>query len=47
MAGYRTLESLAGASSEGLLAQHGFGPEGARLLDEALRAAGLEPLRRP
>lgn len=46
-AGHLTLESLAGASTKELLALHGLGPKGVRLLDEALREAGLEPLRRP
>ena len=45
-AGYDSLESLAGANAEELLDLHGFGPRGVRILDEALREAGLEPLDR-
>jgi hypothetical protein len=40
-AGYRTLPDLDGASAESLLALHGFGPRGLRLLREALAAKGL------
>lgn len=40
-AGYRRVEDLAGASARALLALHGFGPKGLRMLREALAAKGL------
>ena len=43
-AGYRSLESLAGASQDELLDLHGFGPRAARIIDEALTTARLPPL---
>jgi hypothetical protein len=45
-AGHHSLESLAGARRQELLALHGFGPKAARLIDEALAEAGLAPLDR-
>jgi Helix-hairpin-helix domain len=43
-AGYDSLESLAGADADELLALHGFGPRAVRIIDEALADAGLDPL---
>ena len=40
-AGYQSLKDLEGASEKELLALHGFGPKGIRILREALAAAGL------
>jgi len=39
-AGYSTLDELDGVSSRELLALHGFGPRGIRLLNEALAPQG-------
>lgn len=41
-AGIKTLEQAAQCTRRQLLALHGFGPKGLRLLEEALRAYGLE-----
>jgi predicted flap endonuclease-1-like 5' DNA nuclease len=43
--GITTLEQVAGTSRRDLLALHGVGPKAVRILDEALAAAGLDPLR--
>jgi hypothetical protein len=43
-ADHDSLESLAGARRNDLLALHGFGPKAARIIDEALADAGLDPL---
>ena len=40
-AGYTGLEQLTGATAADLLALHGMGPKGIRLLREALAARGL------
>ena len=44
-AGHPTLESLAGVVAADLLALHGVGPRAVRIIDDALTAAGLPPLR--
>lgn len=46
-AGHRSLESLAGADQDELLALHGFGPRAVRIIQEALAAAHLPSLSRP
>ena len=43
-AGYNSLESLAGAPADELLALHGLGPRALRTIDETLAALGLAPL---
>ncbi|MCC7019053.1 MAG: hypothetical protein IT332_04830 [Ardenticatenales bacterium] len=40
-AGYTHLSQLTGATAKELLALHGMGPKGIRILGEALAAAGL------
>lgn len=40
-AGYTSLEQLTAATSKDLLALHGMGPKGIRILREALAARGL------
>ena len=40
-AGITTLEQAAQCTRKQLMALHGFGPKGLRLLEEALRAYGL------
>jgi hypothetical protein len=45
-AGHDSLESLAGASQQDLLALHGLGPRAARIIEEALAEAGLTPLEK-
>ena len=44
-AGYDTLEKVAPLSDKELLALHGMGPKGVRIVREALRDAGLSPDR--
>ncbi len=43
-AGYDTLDQLAGQSKSKLLALHGVGPKGIRMLEHALADAGLAEL---
>ncbi|MDN5893098.1 MAG: helix-hairpin-helix domain-containing protein [Nocardioides sp.] len=43
-AGYASLESLAAASQNHLLALHGLGPRAIRIITEALTEAGLPTL---
>jgi hypothetical protein len=43
-AGYQRLGELEGASEKELLALHGFGPNGIRILQAALLEAGLKPI---
>ena len=43
-AGITTLELVAGRPANRLLAMHGVGPRAIRILQEALAAAGLDPL---
>lgn len=45
-AGHESLESLAGARQDDLLALHGLGPRAVRIITEALATAGLPPLTR-
>lgn len=40
-AGYTSLDALTAVSAKELLALHGMGPKGIRILREALAAAGL------
>lgn len=43
-AGYRRLGELEGANAKELLALHGFGPKGIRVLQAALLEAALQPI---
>lgn len=45
-AGFRTLESLAGADAAALLALHGVGPKALRIIEESLVERGLPVLAR-
>lgn len=44
LAGYRSLDSLAGAAKRTLLGLHGVGPKAIREVDQALSEAGWAPL---
>jgi predicted flap endonuclease-1-like 5' DNA nuclease len=44
-AGYIKFEQLAGASESELLKLHGVGPKSIRVINEALAAKGLEPIK--